>query len=136
LRTLIATTVVLTGAALAGAGCSSPAEEPADRSGTPAAAPALSDRQAPPARVVIDVTISGGQVTPVNQQVQAAVKQPIIIRVTSDADDELHVHASPEHTFAVKPASLQSFQFEVEVPGKVDVELHDLNRVVATITVQ
>ena len=82
------------------------------------------------------MTIKDGQASPVNQQVQAAVKQPIIIRVTSDAEDELHVHASPEHTFAVKPESLQSFQFAVEVPGKVDVELHDLNRVVATITVQ
>ncbi len=135
MRTLIATTVVLTGAVLATAGCTSSTGEPADRSsGT--AAPALSDQQAPPERVVIDVTIENGQATPVNQQVQAAVKQPIIIRVTSDAEDELHVHASPEHTFAVKPESLQSFQFEVEVPGKVDVELHDLNRVVATITVQ
>lgn len=135
MRTLIAATVVLTGAVLATAGCTSSAGERADRSSA-TAAPALSDQQAPPERVVIDVTIKNGQATPVNQQVQAAVRQPIIIRVTSDAEDELHVHASPEHTFAVKPETLQSFQFEVEVPGKVDVELHDLNRVVATITVQ
>lgn len=137
MRTLIAATVVLTGAMLATAGCTGSTGESADRSATPAAAaPVLSDQQAPPERVVVDVTISGGQVTPVNQQVQAAVKQPIVIRVTSDTEDELHVHSSPEHTFDVKPESLQSFQFEVEVPGKVDVELHHLNRVVATITVQ
>ena len=138
MRTLIAATAVLTATMLATAGCSDSTEEPAHRSGTPAAtaAPALSDQQAPPERVVIDVTIAGGQVTPVNQQVRAGVRQPIVIRVTSDADDELHVHATPEHTFTVKPESLQSFQFEVEVPGKVDVELHHLNRVVATITVQ
>jgi len=135
LRTLIAATVVLAGAALTSAACSTSTEEPAAQTGANAA-PALSDQQAPPERLVIDVTIAGGQVTPVNQQVQAAVKQPIVIRVTSDAEDELHVHASPEHTFAVKPESLQSFQFEVQVPGKVDVELHHLNRVVATITVK
>lgn len=138
MRTLIAATVLLTGVALSGAGCSNSAEAPTAQSGAPAAtrAPALSDQQAPPDRVVIDVTISDGQATPLNQQVRAAVKQPIIIQVTSDADDELHVHASPEHTFAVKPGALQSFQFEVQVPGKVDVELHHLDRVVATITVQ
>jgi hypothetical protein len=138
LRTLIAATAVLTGALLLTSGCSRSTEQPADRSAAPAAtaAPAPSDQKSPPERVVIDVTISGGQVTPVNQQVQAAVEQPIVIRVNSDAEDELHVHASPEHTFAVKPESLQSFQFEVAVPGKVDVELHHLNRVVATITVQ
>lgn len=135
MRTLIAATVVSAAAMLATAGCSGSTEEPAAPSAA-TAAPALSDQQAPPERVVIDVTIAGGQVTPVNQQVRAAVKQPIVIRVTSDTEDELHVHASPEHTFAVKPESLQSFQFEVQVPGKVDVELHHLNRVVATITVQ
>ena len=122
-RKQITTLVVLTAATLAGA--------PAIT-----AAPTLSDQQAPPQRVVIDVTIADGKVAPVNQQMQAAVRQPIIIRVTSDTDDELHVHASPEHTFTVKPGPLQSFQFEVEVPGKVDVELHRLHRVVATITVQ
>lgn len=135
MKTLIAATVVLTGAVLATAGCTSSTGQQPDRSSA-TAAPALSDQQAPPERVVIDVTIKNGQATPVNQQVQAAARQPIIIRVTSDAEDELHVHASPEHTFAVKPETLQSFQFEVEVPGKVDVEMHDLNRVVATITVQ
>jgi hypothetical protein len=111
--------MVLAGAVLTNAGCSNGSEE------SPA-----------PERVVIDVTISAGQATPVNQQVLAAVKQPIILRVTSDATDELHVHASPEHTFTVKPGTPQSFQFTVDVPGKVDVELHELNRVVATITVQ
>lgn len=127
--------MVLTGAVLATAGCTRSTETPAAQSSA-TAAPALSDQQTPPQRVVIDVTIADGKVTPVNQLVQAAVRQPIIIRVTSDTDDELHVHSSPEHTFAVKPGSLQSFQFEVEVPGRVDVELHRLNRVVATVTVQ
>lgn len=135
-RTLIATTIMVTGAVLTG--CSTSADDSGTASGAPSAtaAPALTDQQAPPDRVVIDVTISDGQVTPVNLQVQAAVKQPIIIQVTSDADDELHVHATPEHTFAVKPGAPQSFQFDVEVPGRVDVELHDLNRVVATIAVR
>ena len=138
MRTPIAATVVLTATMLIAAGCSGSAGEPAAQSGAPAATTtaAPSDQDAPPARVVIDVAITNGQVTPVNQQVQAAVRQPIVIRVTSDTEDELHVHASPEHTFAVEPGSPQFFQFEVEVPGKVDVELHHLNRVVATVTVQ
>ncbi|MGU3503172.1 hypothetical protein [Mycobacterium sp. C31M] len=106
------------------------------QSSTPAGVPAMTDQQAPPERVVIDVTIADGKVTPTNQQMQASVNQPILIRVNSDAVDELHVHATPEHTFEVKAEPLQSFQFAVEVPGKVDVELHGAHRVVATITVQ
>jgi sporulation-control protein spo0M len=96
----------------------------------------MTDQQSPPERVVIDVTIAGGNVTPTNQQVQAKVKQPIIVRVNSDAGDQLHVHSNPEHTFDIKPENGQAFQFTVDVPGKVDVELHHLNKTVATITVQ
>lgn len=44
-----------------------------------------------------------------------------MLRVNSDAADELHVHSSPEHTFAVKPQ-----------PG----QQYELNQTVATIQVQ
>jgi sporulation-control protein spo0M len=99
-------------------------------------APQMSDQQAPPERVIVDVTIKAGQVTPTNEQLQAKVGDPIVVRVDSDAADQLHVHSNPEHTFDVEPKSGQSFQFTVAVPGKVDVELHQLNRTIATITVQ
>lgn len=99
-------------------------------------APQMSDQQAPPERVIVDVTIKGGQVTPTNEQLQAKVGDPIVVRVDSDAADQLHVHSNPEHTFDIEPKSGQSFQFTVTVPGKVDVELHQLNRTIATIAVQ
>ncbi|MBW8711141.1 MAG: hypothetical protein JF631_08820 [Mycobacterium sp.] len=96
----------------------------------------MSNDQAPPSRLVIDVTIKGGNVTPRNEQLQAAVNEQIIIKVSSDVDDELHVHSTPDHTFKVEPKSGQSFQFTVGVPGKVDVELHKANKIIATIAVQ
>ena len=96
----------------------------------------MSNNQAPPKQLVIDVTIKGGNVTPTNAQLQAAVKEPIVIRVNSDATDELHVHSTPDHTFNVEAKPMQSFQFSIDVPGKVDVELHHLDRTIATITVQ
>lgn len=98
--------------------------------------PEMSDQQAPPERLIVDVTISGGEVTPTNEQLQAKVGDPIVVRVTSDAADQLHVHSNPEHTFDIAPKAGQSFQFTVAVPGKVDVELHELHRTVASITVQ
>jgi hypothetical protein len=100
-------------------------------------APQLSDQQTPPSRLVIDVTIKGGEVTPTNAQFDANAKEPIVVRVNSDVADELHVHSNPEHTFNVEAKSgPQSFQFTVDVPGKVDIELHHLNKTVATVTVQ
>ena len=79
---------------------------------------------------------ASGNVTPTNEALQASVNQQIIIRVNSDVADELHVHSNPEHTFKLEAKPGQSFQFTVGVPGKVDIELHQLKKTIATITVQ
>lgn len=92
--------------------------------------------EAPARPIVVDITIAEGTVTPVNETLEAAAGEPIVLRVDSDATDELHVHAVPEHTFAVQPGTDQEFTFAVEVPGRVEVELHDLGRVIATIHVR
>lgn len=83
----------------------------------------------------VNVTIAHGQVTPANAVLQATVRQPITLHVTSDAADELHVHSVPDHKFEVAAAANQTFEFTVDVPGNVDVELHHLDRTVATIQV-
>jgi sporulation-control protein spo0M len=129
----------LTTAALITAGCGGsegPGETQAGPSETTVNATDMSDEQAPPDRLVIDITIEGGKIAPTNEQLQARANQPIIIRVNSDAADELHVHSNPEHTFKIEAKQGQSFQFTVNVPGKVDVELHQLRKTIATIAVQ
>ncbi len=88
------------------------------------------------AALVLDITIARGEVTPTNATLGAKVGQPITLRVTSDATDELHVHSSPDHKFQVAAAPNQTFQFKVDVPGNVEVELHHLDRTIATIQVQ
>jgi hypothetical protein len=85
--------------------------------------------------LTIEITIAHGQVTPSNATLQATVRQPVTLHVTSDATDELHVHSVPDHKFAVAATVNQTFQFSVDVPGSVDVELHHLDRTVATIHV-
>ncbi|WP_006242383.1 hypothetical protein [Mycolicibacterium tusciae] len=115
-------------------------ESPSGTEATPSASTVdpsdMTDQQAPPDRLVLDVKIAGGNVTPTNAQFTATVNEPIVIRVDSDAVDELHVHSNPEHSYQIENKPGQSFQFTVAVPGKVDVELHELNKTVATITVR
>jgi hypothetical protein len=84
----------------------------------------------------IDVTISKGQVTPTNAILQAKVKQQITLHVASDATDELHVHSVPDQKFQVAAQPNQVFHFSVDVPGNVEVELHHLDRTIATIQVE
>ncbi len=95
-----------------------------------------SQNQPAGAAPVVDITIAKGQVTPTNATLLAKVHQQITLRVTSDATDELHVHSTPDHKFAVAAAPNQTFQFSVDVPGNVEVELHHLDRTIATIQVQ
>ncbi|OMC38102.1 hypothetical protein A5740_03210 [Mycobacterium sp. GA-1841] len=133
--------VVASALALVTAGCGgSKTAENADGSGSPTAttiSPSdMTDEQQGPPRLLIDVTIKGGEVTPTNERLQGKVGQPIVVRVNSDADDELHVHSNPEHSFKVEPRDGQQFQFTVDVPGVVDIELHHANRTIASVQVQ
>jgi len=98
------------------------------------AAPTTSQPETSP-QTVIDITIADGTVTPTNAQAQAVAGRPIVLEVSSDETDELHVHSVPEHSFDVAAQPDQRFEFTVEVPGRVDVELHDLHRTVVTIEV-
>ena len=54
----------------------------------------------------------------------------------ADAPDELHVHSTPDHEFEIAAAPNQTFQFTVDVPGSVDVEIHKLDKTVASIQVR
>ncbi|RUP06572.1 MAG: hypothetical protein EKK34_03830 [Mycobacterium sp.] len=86
--------------------------------------------------LTIEVTIANGQVNPTNATLQARVKEQITLKITSDVTDELHVHSVPDHKFEIAAAPNQTFQFSVDVPGNVDVELHHLKRTIATIQIQ
>ncbi|MCV7299779.1 hypothetical protein H7J93_09035 [Mycobacterium barrassiae] len=88
------------------------------------------------AGTVIDVTVDKGVATPTNAEAQAVAGQPIVLQVTSDAVDSLHVHSVPEHVFEVAAAPSQRFEFTVDIPGRVAVELHDLHVTVVTIEVR
>jgi len=95
-----------------------------------------SPSQPPAAGLDVNVSIADGQVAPTNATLQAKVGQPITFHVASDAADELHVHSVPDHKFQVAAAPNQVFAFKVDVPGNVEVELHHLDRTIATIQVQ
>lgn len=89
-----------------------------------------------PAAVVITVRIANGSVEPVGAVLDAKTSSPIEVVVDSDARDELHVHGTPEHSFAIVPGAGQRFRFTIDVPGRVELELHEAGRTVATLLVR
>lgn len=137
--------IVTAAAILAGAlvGCGSPsapsetsASEPSSLATTESPAASTTSSAEADDGTIVDINIAGGIATPTNGQAQGKVGKPIVLKVDSDVSDSLHVHSVPEHTFQVEPRPDQQFEFTVDVPGQVDIELHDLNRTVVTIQVR
>lgn len=122
---------------LAGCGSASAPSNPSSAAQSPSAqTPGATPSTSADAGTVIDVTVEKGVATPTNAEAQAVLGQPIVLQVTSDAADSLHVHSVPEHVFDVAAAPDQRFEFTVDVPGRVAVELHDLHVTVITIEVR
>lgn len=109
------------------AGCGSD-EKPSSNS-TPTSPPATTT--APPTTeapksVTVDVVVANGKITPVGKRVEAKVGEPINLRVTSDAAEEIHVHSDPEQSFAISAGQSKTFTFTIDRPGKVAVEGHEI----------
>jgi hypothetical protein len=103
---------------------------------TPSQATNESTEGTKPGPVVLDVTIIDGEVTPRGARVELKVGQPLTLSVHSDTADEVHVHTDPEQVFKVKAGGNKRFTFTVDQPGKVAIEVHDLDAVIAEVLVR
>ncbi len=140
-------------ATLTVAGCGGSAENSAEPSGNPSASASPTQESGPDDAasgsapdddgstagaednaVEIEVEIEHGRVTPSGERVDVEVGQTIRLVVDSDAADEIHVHATPEHSFQVRPGmDDKEFEFRLTQPGVVEMELHEQGDVVATL---
>lgn len=74
---------------------------------------------------VVEIGIENGTLTPRGKRVEVAVGQAVTLRVSSDVDDHLHVHSTPEHEYHVPAgSSAKDFTFAIDTPGQVAVESH------------
>jgi plastocyanin len=119
----------------------SPSESPSDSPSDDASDDSTDDGTGGPGdveteddAVEIEIEIENGRVTPSGQRVDVQVGEPIRFVVDSDAADEVHVHSTPEHSFRVKPGDDdRQFEFTLNQPGVVEVELHELGDVVVSL---
>jgi major membrane immunogen (membrane-anchored lipoprotein) len=77
--------------------------------------------------VVVDIAVENGTVTPTAGRVDVKVGQKVTLHVTSDADEEVHVHSEPEHEYELAPGDDKTYSFRLKVPGQVAVEAHHLD---------
>lgn len=86
--------------------------------------------------VTVDIAIKDGKVTPQGDRVDVKVGQKVTLHITSDTDEEIHVHSEPEHEYEVKPGDDVEESFTIETPGQVAVEAHHLEATIVQLVVK
>lgn len=122
---LIAATVLL--ASCSGSG---PDDKPAPRPTKTSAVEQAAES------AVVKIVIGQGKVSPQGGRIEVRSGQQITLTVTSDVDEEIHVHSDPEHTFQVKAGGALTETFTIDTPGQVAVEAHHAGVTIVQLVVR
>ena len=115
---------------LVAAGCSDP-DSPHETSVT--ARPASGKPVVKGSR--IDVAIRADGVHPSGERVEVRAGAPLTLVIRATAPGELHVHSSPEQHVDY-PRGLSTATLRIDQPGIVDVESHQLDKLVVQLEVR
>lgn len=85
---------------------------------------------------VIEVTFEGESVTPNGERVEVAVGQEVELDVTADAPGTIHVHSTPEQELDYEAGTSTLTIEGIDKPGTVDVESHELDKVIVQLEVR
>lgn len=85
---------------------------------------------------VVDVTFEGDSVTPSGERVEVSTGQDVELHVTADAPGEIHVHSSPEQELSYDAGTSTVTIRGLTVPGTVEVESHQLDKVILQLQVR
>ena len=122
-------------------GCSS--DEPSG-SGKPKAAKSTATADASakakptkknPSGTTIDITFKGDTVDPNGVQKKVKAGKPTTLHIVADKPGELHVHSSPEQQVAYD-AGTSDKKLTIDRPGIVEVESHNLDKLVVVLEVR
>lgn len=83
---------------------------------------------------VINLTIAGGKVSGGVSRHGVTLGDEVILRVTSDVDEELHVHGY-DHKVELLAGTPAELSFTADIPGVFEVELEQSGRKVAELQV-
>ena len=86
-----------------------------------------------PTGTVVEITIAGGQVTEGGGRIAIPLGDPVVLRVTADEPEELHLHGYDLY-FDVGGDVIEHF-FEATIPGVFELEGHDSGVVVAELEI-
>jgi hypothetical protein len=83
----------------------------------------------------IDITFKGDTVKPDGAEKKVKAGEPITLHIVADKPGELHIHSSPEQQLEYGPGTTDEV-ITIDQPGIVEVESHDLDRLVVQLEVR
>ena len=117
-------------------GCASGDSTPDQAASPDSSSPSAAASSPAPDTLSIPIRFRDGQLITPAALVKASVGQPIDLVVTSDSEQEIHVHSTPEHEYLVKAgAHHQIFEFTIDTPGTIEVESHTLDALIVKLQV-
>ena len=112
---------VLTGCASTGAETAPAPAPPVAPGATPSSSATSTPEAAAPTR--IEVVVAGGKVTTAQPVVDVALGGPVLLVVTSDKADDLHLHGY-DRKASITPGTPTELRFDATIPGVFEVETH------------
>ena len=107
---------------------------PTSQPSSPSVSPSGPATTAAQADVVITATVAGGKITPNTQTVKAKQGQSVMVTVTSDEADELHIHGYDKEV-ELQPGKPGSVTFTADTKGTFEIETHESGKLVAKLIV-
>ena len=115
-------------------GCASTSSSTAEPAGS---SPPSASGATTAATLIVDITMTGDTVEPNGQKIDAAVGQQVVLRVTSDIDDEVHAHTGGNGFELEVPAGQPTTgTFTLDSPGSFEVESHHREKVLVIFNVR
>lgn len=84
----------------------------------------------------IEVSIQDGRTEPSGDVVKVRTDEQVTVKITSDIDDEVHVHSTPDHSFQVAPGEQVEESFSFGAPGTYEMESHRLKKLIVKFEVR
>lgn len=84
--------------------------------------------------VAIEITVEDGAISPKGDRIEVGVGEEVTFTVTSDAAGEVHVHSTPETSFAYEEGTTEE-TLTFDRPGVVEVEAHDPDQLIVQLEV-
>lgn len=109
------------------ASSSAPADEPTE--------PEASEPPAESEGVVVEITVTGDDVSPNGESVEVGAGDPVQLRIEADRAGELHVHGTPE-SYVDFTEGTTTAELTFDRPGVVEVEEHDTGKVIVQFEVR